>query len=146
MTRPRVLLAEDHPVMAAELQELLIENYDIVAIVPDGRALVESAQKHAPDAIVSDIAMPGVNGLAAAATVLATRPDARIVLVTVQDSRAVIRKALECGVRGYVLKCDAANELVAAVHLALEGGLYLSSSVRAALGMKGHAPNSDPAN
>ena len=122
--------------MAAELRELLLEHYDIVDIVSDGGALIESAQEHVPDAIVSDIAMPGINGLVAAASLLAKRPDARIVLVTVQDSRAAIRKALECGVRGYVLKSDAANELVGAVRLALEGGLYLSSSVRVALGMK----------
>jgi len=121
--------------MAAELRELLIEDYDIVDIVSDGGALIESAQQREPDAIVSDIAMPGINGLAAAASLLAKRPDARIVLVTVQDSRTVIRKALECGVRGYVLKCDAANELAGAVRLALEGGLYLSTSVRVALGM-----------
>jgi DNA-binding NarL/FixJ family response regulator len=85
---------------------------------------------------VSDIAMPGVGGIAAAAVILALRPAPRIVLVSVHDSRAVIRKALECGVRGYVLKCDAANELVPALRLALEGGLYLSSSVRGVLGMK----------
>lgn len=132
--------------MAAELQELLTEDYDIVDIVPDGATLLEAAGRHRPDAIVSDIAMPGVNGLAAATTLLAGRSDVRIVFVTVQDSRAVIRKALECGVRGYVLKCDAANELVAAVRLALEGGLYLSSSVRVALGMKRHDTNSEKAN
>ena len=116
--------------MAAELRELLSEDYDIVEIVPDGGALIESAQKHVPDAIVSDIAMPGINGLAAAASLVARRPETRIVLVTVQDSRSVIRKAFKGGVRGYVLKCDAAHELVAAVRTALEGGLYLSSSVR----------------
>jgi DNA-binding NarL/FixJ family response regulator len=81
---------------------------------------------------VADIAMPGVNGLAAAVSILATRPDARIVFVTVQDSRAVIRKALECGARGFVLKCDAGNELVIAVRTALGGGQYLSSTARVA--------------
>jgi DNA-binding NarL/FixJ family response regulator len=131
-----VVLAEDHPAMAAELQELLMEDYDVVEIVPDGAALIEAARKHLPDAIVSDIAMPGINGLAATAALLARRPEAPIILVTVQDNRAVIRKALDCGARGYVLKCDAGNELVAAVRMALEGGLYLSSSVRVALGMK----------
>ena len=131
--------------MAAELHELLTEDYDIVEIVSDGGALLESAQIHEPDAIVSDIAMLGTNGLTAAISLLAKRPDARIVLVTVLDSRAVIRKALECGVRGYVLKCDAANELVGAVRLALEGGLYLSSSVRIALGMKQQVPPSEKA-
>src|SRR5262249_32435105 len=129
-----------HPAMAAELQELLIEDYDIVEIVPDGSTLLEAARQHLPDAIVSDIAMPGINGLAAATSLLAWRPEARIVLVTILDSRAVIRKALKCGVHGYVLKCDAAKELIPAVRLALEGGLYLSSSVRAALGMQHQRP------
>lgn len=120
--------------MAAELQELLTEDYDIVEIVCDGGALVDAAHTHAPDAIVSDIAMPGISGLAAAVSVLRTQPDARIIFVTVQDSRAVIRKAIRCGVRGYVLKCDAGNELVAAVRKALDGGVYVSSTAGVALG------------
>ena len=116
--------------MATELQELLLADYDIVEIVRDGAALIEAAGRVLPDAIVSDIAMPRVNGLAAAASILATRPDARIVFVTIQDSRAVIRKAIDCGARGYVLKGDAGNELVAAVRTALEGGFYLSANAR----------------
>jgi DNA-binding NarL/FixJ family response regulator len=90
--------------------------------------------------IVCDIAMPRVNGLAAAASILATHPDARIVFVTVQDSRAVIRKAIDCGARGYVLKSDAGNELVAAVRTALEGGCYLSANARRVLGKTGRPP------
>ena len=121
--------------MAIELRELLIADYDVVDIVHDGAALIEAAQRDLPDAIVCDIAMPRVNGLAAAASILATRPDARIVFVTVQDSRAVIKKALDCGARGYVLKSDAGNELVAAVRTALEGGFYLSANARRILGM-----------
>lgn len=119
--------------MAAELMELLLADHEIVEVVPDGASLIEAARQHQPDAIVSDIAMPGINGLAAAASIFARQPDVRIVLVTVQDSRAVIRKALDCGVRGYVLKCDAGHELVAAVRVVLEGGLYLSSNARVAL-------------
>ena len=121
--------------MAIELRELLIADYDVVAIVHDGAALIEAARRALPDAIVCDIAMPGVNGLAAAASILTTQPEARIVFVTVQDSRAVIKKALDCGARGYVLKSDAGNELVAAVRTALEGGLYLSANARRILGM-----------
>src|SRR5262245_20551132 len=121
--------------MATELHHLLASEYDIVAIVQDGAALVEAARRHAPDAIVCDIAMPRVSGLAAAVAILATTPDARIVFVTVQDSRAVIRKALDSGARGYVLKCDAGQELIAAVRTAIDGGRYLSGTVRSA----GHA-------
>jgi DNA-binding NarL/FixJ family response regulator len=130
-----VVLAEDHPAMATELRELLSTDYDIVEVVHDGVALMEAARLAVPDAIVSDIAMPRVNGLAAAASILAARPDARIVFVTVQDSRAVIKKAIDCGARGYVLKSDAGNELVAAVRTALEGGFYLSTNARRIIGV-----------
>jgi len=121
--------------MATELRELLITDYDVVEIVHDGAALIEAAGRALPDAIVCDIAMPRVNGLAAAASIRASRPDVRIVFVTVQDSRAVLRKALDLGARGYVLKADAGRELVAAVRTAIEGGFYLSASARRLLGM-----------
>ena len=121
--------------MATELHELLITDYDIVEIARDGVALIDATRRALPDAIVCDIAMPRVNGLAAAASILASRPDTRIVFVSVQDSRAVIRKAIDCGARGYVLKSDAGNELVAAVRTALEGGFYLSANARRILGM-----------
>ena len=129
--------------MATELHELLVTDYDIVEIAHDGVALIEATRRTLPHAIVCDIAMPRVNGLAAAASILETRPDARIVFVTVQDSRAVIRKALDCGARGYVLKSDAGNELVAAVRTALEGGFYLSANARRILGMPERPAASD---
>jgi DNA-binding NarL/FixJ family response regulator len=134
-----VVLAEDHPAMAGELHQLLASEYDIVAMVQDGAALVEAALRHVPDAIVCDLAMPRVSGLAAAVAILATTPDARIVFVTVQDSRAVVRKAFDLGARGYVLKCDAGRELVAAVREALAGGRYLSNTVRAVLDTPGRS-------
>ena len=121
--------------MATELHELLIADYDIVEIAHDGVALIEATRRTLPHAVVCDIAMPCVNGLAAAASILASRPDTRIVFVSVQDSRAVIKKAIDCGARGYVLKSDAGNELVAAVRMALEGGFYLSANARRLLGM-----------
>lgn len=119
--------------MATELRALLATDYDVLDVVQDGAALIEAARRDLPDAIVTDIAMPGVNGLAAAVVILAKHPDARIVFVTVQDSRRVIRRALESGVRGYVLKCDAGKELVAAVHTAIEGGQYVSTNARVVL-------------
>src|SRR5262245_5424609 len=119
--------------MAAELHQFLASEYDVVALVHDGAALIEAARRYLPDAIVCDLAMPRVSGLAAAVAILATTPAARIVFVTVQDSRAVIRKALDFGARGYVLKCDAGHELIAAVRTAIDGGRYLSGSVRIVL-------------
>jgi DNA-binding NarL/FixJ family response regulator len=127
------VLAEDHPAIATELRQLLVSEFDVVAAVQDGAALIEAARRFVPDAIVCDIAMPRVSGFAAAVAILATIPDARIVFVTVQDSRAVIRRALDFGARGYVLKTDAGHELVTAVRTAIDGGRYLSSTVRLAL-------------
>ena len=123
--------------MTTELTELLIADHDIVDVVPDGVSLIESARRHHPDVIVSDIAMPGINGLAAATSIMVSQPDARIVLVTVQDSRAVIARAFDCGVRGFVLKCDAGDELIAAVRAVLSGGSYLSSGAQLALRRRG---------
>ena len=123
--------------MAAELHGLLATDCDVVDVVPDGRALIEAVGRTLPGVIVCDIGMPVVNGLAAAVAILATRPDARIVFVTVEDNRSVIRRALKLGARGYVLKRDAGNELVAAVHTAHEGGIYLSASTRDVLGHAG---------
>ena len=118
--------------MATELRALLATDYDVVEIVPDGGALVEAVVRVRPDAIVCDIAMPGVNGLRAATSILATQPDARIVFVTVLDSRAVITRALTSGARGYVLKCDAGHELVGAVDAAIHGRRYVSTNARLA--------------
>ena len=129
--------------MATELHELLSTAYDVIDIVHDGAALIAATRQAVPDAIVCDIAMPRVNGLAAAASILASRPDTRIVFVSVQDSRAVIKKAIDCGARGYVLKSDAGNELVAAVRTALEGGFYLSANARRILGMTERPPAND---
>jgi DNA-binding NarL/FixJ family response regulator len=138
-----VVLAEDHPAMAIDLHQLLVSEYDIVAVVQDGVALIDAARRYVPDAIVCDIGMPRMSGLAAAVAILATTPDARIVFVTVQDTRAVVRRALDLGARGYVLKCDAGHELIAAVRTAIDGGRYLSGTVRVALDTPGRSTGGD---
>lgn len=146
VTRPRVVLADDHPGMATELRALLATDYDVVETVQTGGALIEAVIRVRPDAIVCDIAMPGVSGLSAATWILATLPDARIVFVTVLDSRAVITRALTTGARGYVLKGDAGNELVAAVAAAIHGRQYLSTNARvaAASGVPPRSGDGDP--
>jgi len=84
--------------------------------------------------IVSDISMPGLDGLAAARIILERQPDARIVFVTVHDDRAMARRALLVGVLGYVLKNDASEDLLLAVHAAQAGRPHVSRSVRRAEG------------
>ena len=86
-----------------------------------------------PDVIISDIAMPGISGLAAARNIRTAHPEARIIFISVLDEPAVIRKALAEGASGYVIKSDAGDELANAVQTVLGGGRYVSSSAEVAL-------------
>ena len=126
MYRPRVLLAEDHAETAARLRKLLGVDFDVVASVEDGRALVDASERLSPDAIVADIDMPGVDGIAATALIRRRDPNARIVLVTVHGESMLVEAGLAAGALGYVLKDTAGDELVAAIHAALGGRRYLS--------------------
>jgi DNA-binding NarL/FixJ family response regulator len=130
--RTRVILAEDHPVMAQHLRALLDPDYD-VQVVPDGRALMAAVEFYMPDVIISDIAMPGISELAAARNIRTAHPEARIIFISVLDEPAVIRKALAEGASGYVIKSDAGDELANAVQTVLGGGRYVSSSAEVAL-------------
>jgi DNA-binding NarL/FixJ family response regulator len=126
MYRPRVLLAEDHAETAARLRKLLGVEFDVIAWVEDGRALIDASERLSPDVIVADIAMPGVDGIAATTLIRRRDPDARIVLVTVHSESMLVDAGLAAGALGYVLKDTAGDELVPAVHAALAGRQYVS--------------------
>ena len=129
-TRARILLAEDHPAVAEDLRALLTSEFDVIATVGDGDGLVAAADTFTPDVIVTDIAMPGLDGMAAAGEILQRNPRARIVFVTVHNDSAMVQKALATGALGYVLKLTAGDELVPATHAALRGERYVSPLVR----------------
>src|SRR5262245_24221982 len=124
MSRARVLLAEDHAEVAELLHGILAAEFEVVAVVGDGPALLEAAETLRPDVIVSDVAMPGFDGIAAARAILRGDPEARIVLVSVHDEPALMRRGLAAGALGYVLKRDAGEELVPAARAALRGERY----------------------
>jgi len=126
MYRPRVLLAEDHAETAARLRKLLGVAFDVIASVEDGRALVDATERLSPDAIVADIDMPGVDGIAATTLIRRHDPNARIVLVTVHSESMLVEAGLAAGALGYVLKDTAGDELVPAVYAALGGRQYVS--------------------
>ena len=126
MYRPRVLLAEDHAETAARLRKLLGVDFDVIASVEDGRALVDATERLSPDAIVADIDMPGVDGIAATTLIRRHDPNARIVLVTVHSESMLVEAGLAAGALGYVLKDTAGDELVPAIHAALGGRQYVS--------------------
>jgi DNA-binding NarL/FixJ family response regulator len=126
MYRPRVLLAEDHAETAERLRKLLRVDFDVIAWVEDGRALVDATERLSPDVIVADIAMPGVDGIEATTLICRHDPNARIVLVTVHAESMLVEAGLAAGALGYVLKDTAGDELVPAVHAVLAGRQYLS--------------------
>jgi DNA-binding NarL/FixJ family response regulator len=126
MYRPRVLLAEDHAETADRLRKLLGVDFDVIAWVEDGPALVDAAERLSPDVIVADIAMPGVDGIAATTLIRRHDPNARIVLVTVHSESMLVEAGLAAGALGYVLKDTAGDELVPAIHAALAGHQYVS--------------------
>ena len=124
--RPRLLLADDHTETAEQLRKLLQPHFDVVALVEDGQTLVSAAAQLSPDVIVTDISMPLLDGIDAAALIRRRDPEARIVLVTVHAEPILVQRGLATGALGYVLKDAAGDELVAAVHAALGGHQYVS--------------------
>ena len=129
MSQPRLLLADDHAQTAELLRGLLEPEFDVIAQVQDGLALVNAAERLSPDVIVSDISMPDVDGLTAAAEILRHNPDARIVLVTVHGDHGLVARGLQTGALGFVLKMSAGDDLVPAVHAALRGERHVSRSL-----------------
>jgi len=126
MSRPRVLIADDHLIIADGLRSLLSAEFDLVEVVADGRALVEAARRLRPDVIVADITMPVQNGIDALIELRRNDPGVRVVLLTMHRDVAYARRALEEGALGYVLKHSAVEELVIAVRAALQGRTFIT--------------------
>jgi DNA-binding NarL/FixJ family response regulator len=126
MSRSRLLLADDHLETASLLRGLLQEEFDVIEQVEDGIALVSAAERLSPDAIVSDISMPGLDGISAATIILRRDPAARIIFVTVNSDPLLVERGLAAGAMGYVLKLAAGDELLPAVHSALRGERHIS--------------------
>jgi DNA-binding NarL/FixJ family response regulator len=129
MKRPRVLLADDHCVVAEGLRSLLEPHFDVVGIVPDGRELVTTAKALDPDVVVLDISMPSLNGIDAARQMRAAGFRGKVVFLTMHREVTYAARALEAGASGFVLKHSAASELVTAVREALKGGTYITPQI-----------------
>jgi len=126
MARARVLLADDHADNSDLLCRLLQPEFEVVASVQDGITLVDAAETLSPDVIVTDISMPGLDGITASTVILRRNPAARIVLVTVHRDRILMERGLAAGALGYVLKLDAGDDLLPAVRAALRGERHVS--------------------
>ena len=129
MKRPRLLLADDHPIVGEGLKRLLEEDFDIVALVEDGAALLAEARRLRPDVILADISMPGLNGIEALTRIRQEDPAAKVLILSMHQNPAYARRALEAGAAGYVVKHAAPAELVLAIRAALRGGVFVSPAL-----------------
>jgi len=117
MSGLRILIADDHEVARQGIRALLESHpgWEVCAEAKDGREAVELATNSKPDIVLLDIGMPNLNGLDAARQILAMSPAIRILILTMHDAEQVVREVLAAGARGFVLKSDAARDLVDAV-------------------------------
>jgi len=126
MKRPRVVLADDHPLMMNALKNLLEPDFEIVGTFTDGHALLEGAPKLNPNAIVLDIGMPTMNGLSAVERLKKLLPSVKLVYLTQNIDQDMAREAFQLGASAYVIKSSAASDIVRAVQEALRGGSYVT--------------------
>jgi DNA-binding NarL/FixJ family response regulator len=119
----RVLIVDDHPVTRDGLRSALStsDDVDIVGEATNGAEAVEAVKELSPEVVFMDVRMPGMDGLEATRVIRDIAPDTKVILFTIEESRAAIADAIRAGVSGYLLKDVSATELIQAARFALEG-------------------------
>ena len=125
-TRSRVLLADDHKIVAEGIRSLLEPEFNLIGTVENGRELLKSCEACCPDVIVLDISMPLLNGIEAARQLKKMGCSAKIIFLTMHPDAVYGRRAFEAGASGYVLKHSAPSELVHAIRQVLKGRVYVT--------------------
>lgn len=130
MERPRIVLADDHRAVLDVVTGLLTPHFDVVGAADDGVEALRLATALRPDAVVLDLGMPGLDGIAVASRMRRAGLRAAVLILTVSEDPALADAALAAGALGYVTKARAATELVPAVEAALCGNRFVSPSAR----------------
>ncbi len=130
----RLMLVDDHPLVRDGLRARLadVPGLAVVAEADGADAALAIAPRAAPDLVLMDIGLRGVNGIEATRRLRAALPAMRVLMLSMHDSAAYVREALQAGAAGYVLKDSPAEEIVEAIHAVMAGGRYLSSAIAAA--------------
>jgi DNA-binding NarL/FixJ family response regulator len=126
MTRPRILLADDHLMLLEAFKALLEPAFDVVGIVPDGRMLLEVFSRLNPDVVLLDVGMPLLNGLDAGRQLKAQRRSVKLIYLTMNPDPDLASEALRLGASGYLLKSSAVQELTQAIDEVLRGRTYIT--------------------
>jgi DNA-binding NarL/FixJ family response regulator len=127
----RVMLADDHTLVRAGIRALLekLPGVEVVGEAGDGREVLKLIKLHRPDVVLMDIAMPGLNGLEAAARLAKEFPDVRVIILSMHDNEEYVWRALKAGATGYLLKKAATTELATALQHVAHGEVYLSQEI-----------------
>ena len=146
MSKPRVVLADDHALLLGAFEKLLTDECQIVGQASDGDELVSAAQRLKPDVIVLDIAMPRMNGLEAGRQIRQLLPQVKMIFLTMNEDPDLAAEAFRIGASAYLLKRSAASELVRAIREVMEGRTYVTPLVTHSLvGSLVHAGEHKPA-
>jgi DNA-binding NarL/FixJ family response regulator len=127
--RPRLIVADEHALVAAGIRSLLEDEYDVAGIAGDGRALLAMAETLRPDLILLGVSLPLLNGIETARRLRRSLPRTKVIFVTMQADPAYLTEALRAGCCGYVLKRCAPDELFTAIREALKGRSYITPLV-----------------
>jgi DNA-binding NarL/FixJ family response regulator len=132
----RILIADDHPIVRQGLKSLLKEHsgWEVIAEAADGQEAVDIANRLNPDVVVLDVTMPQMHGLEACRLIRQSQPDCEVLMVTQHDSPQMMREAVLCGAKGYVVKSNAPRDLLAAVEAVSEHRNFMAG------GLEGTSP------
>lgn len=133
----RILLVDDHPIVRQGLKTLLEgrAGWEVIGEASDGAEAVEKAKELNPDVMVLDVTMPRMNGLEACRVLRRQAPQLEILFVTQHDSPQMMREAMDAGARGYVVKSNAARDLLAAVEAVSQHRVFTALNVQEATGL-----------
>ena len=129
--KTRITLSDDHPIMLAGLRNLIEAepDFELVGEATNGAAALKLIREQKPDVAILDISMPEMNGIMVARKLAEELPQVKLMVLTLHEDRAYLRQALDVGVRGYVLKRSAAENLVQAIRAVMVGGLYVDPAI-----------------
>lgn len=145
MSKTRIVLADDHPIVLDGLRNLIRaeEDFELVGEAGSGLAALKVIREARPDVAVLDISMPEINGIVLSRRLAAEIPELFVLMLTLHEDRAYLNQALEAGVRGYVLKRSAVENLVHAIRVITVGGIYVDPAISGRLvdGKRGQKPS-----
>jgi len=129
--KTRIVLADDHPIVLDGLRNLVRaeDDFELVGEAASGLGALKLIRETRPDVAVVDISMPELNGIVLCRRLAGELPDVRLLVLTLHEDRAYLNQAIEAGVRGYVLKRSAVENLVQAIRAVLVGGLYIDPAI-----------------